>query len=37
MTGTAIGTKFAPPPPAPPHVFVFLWTTLEHNFLRHNL
>ena len=31
ISGTAIGTKFAP------HMPVLLWTTLKQNFLRHNL
>ena len=31
ISGTAIGTKCAP------YMLVFLWTTLEQNFLRHNL
>ena len=30
ISGAAIDTKFAP------HMLVFLWTTLKHNFLRHN-
>ena len=36
ISGTAIGTKFAPPPPSA-HMFVLLWTTLKQNFSRHNL
>ena len=31
ISGTAIGTKFAP------HMLVLSWTTLKQNFLRHNL
>ena len=38
ISATAIRTKFAPtPPPLPPHMLVFLWTTLQQNFLRYNL
>ena len=35
ISGTAIGTKFAPPPP--PIRLFFLWATLKQNFLRHDL